>query len=126
MPIPRDFLQTADGDLDFSEGLRFTPDLATYVQQCLRVNLSTFLGEWFLDTRLGLPFFRVTAGRRFDPALVDAMYRQAVQKTNGVASVDAVELDFDRTRRVLAVNIACTAADGSAVAFPLPLVIDLA
>lgn len=125
MPIPVDFLQTDDGDLDLSLGLRQTPDLATYVRQALSVNLQTFLGEWFLDTRLGLPVFRVTAGKRYDPALVDTMYRQAVVKTRGVGSLDSLQISFDNARRRLAVDIECTTAEGDPVD-PGPLLIDLA
>jgi hypothetical protein len=83
-------LDPETGDLDLSKGLRLTSGLAEYTRQQLRINLGVFLGEWFLDQRLGLPVFRDLIGQPFDPALAQSIYRQGIAKTRGVGSTGPV------------------------------------
>lgn len=103
MPTLTTFLQDSSGDLDFSGGLRLTSDLATYVKQALSVNLSFFLGEWFLDTRLGMPYFKYIIGQRLDEGLVSSIFRRACLKTYGVADVISLTLSLDNATRLLSV-----------------------
>lgn len=126
MSNPVDFLQTEEGDLDLSAGgLSLVADLPTYTRQALRVNLSSFLGEWFLDTRIGLPLFRDVIGQQYDPALVAAMYRRAAERTRGVGSVDRVQLEYDNATRVLSVpELSYLTTEGDAVDRG-PFIVDL-
>ncbi len=104
MPVPTDFLQTSDGDLDFSEGLRQTPDLVTFVRQQLSQTVAFFQGEWFLDQRLGVPYFRYVLGKRPDFPLVQELMRRVISKTRGVGSVGQVALTLDPATRALEVH----------------------
>lgn len=113
--IPKTIIQNGDGDIDLSQGLRFTATLADYVIIRLRENLSFFLGEWFLDQRQGVPWFRI-AGQAFDPGLVRSMLTKAAKLTPGVASVAKMTLGFDRRTRVLAIpEFKCVLKDGSII-----------
>jgi hypothetical protein len=124
MAVPKDFLQNGAGDLDFSQGVRFTPDLKTYVEQALTVNLDVFLAEWFLDLRLGMPLFRDVIGEQFDPALCEAIYRKGAEKTRGVGAVQSLTLDFDSSTRTMRVDLDALTTEGE-VLDPGPFVIDL-
>ncbi len=100
MPIPRDILHTASGDVDFSRGLRFTPDLLTFTKQQISQTLNFFQGDWMLDTRLGIPLFRDVIAKRPDLNLMRDLYRRALSLTRGVGSVDALAVAYDgRTRK---------------------------
>ena len=101
--IPFCFKQTSDGDIDLT--FKFTASLNEYAGLRLRENLSLFLGEWFLDQRQGLPYFRVIIGQRYDPAAIDSMYRRAALASPGVASVEALQTQFNRRSRVLAIPV---------------------
>jgi hypothetical protein len=39
--------------------LTFTPDQATWMAQKLRIRISMFLGGWYLDTTIGMPYLPV-------------------------------------------------------------------
>ncbi len=98
--IPFCFKQVG-GDIDPT--FKFTETLQEYAAIRLQENLSLFLGEWFLDTRQGLPYFRVIIGQRYDAAAVDSMFRRGALGSPGVASVDQLISRFDRKTRVLSI-----------------------
>lgn len=105
----------SSGDLDLTQGLRFTPDLVTYTAQRLFDNLCFFLGEWFLDQREGIPYFEKIIGQKPDLAIVDTLYRRAVRATPGVANITSLTLGFDRATRALSVQFTATLKDGSTI-----------
>jgi hypothetical protein len=97
------FKQNTAGDIDLS--FKFTTSLAEYSAIRLRENLSFFLGEWFLDTRQGLPYFRVIIGQRYDSAAIDSMFRRGALLSPGVASVEQLTSAFNRRSRVLSIPV---------------------
>lgn len=95
-------LDTASGDLAISGGdlaLTSGPDA---VAQRLRLRLSTFLGEWFLDRRVGLPFLRDVLVKNPNRAVVEDLFRRAIASCPGVASLEtfALTIRSDRTATV--------------------------
>ncbi len=112
---PFSLLHDASGDIDVSRGLRFTPDLQTFVAQKLDENLSSFMGEWFLDLRLGIPYFQKIIGQKPDLALLDTLFRRAVRGTVGVGSVSAFRTGFERKTRKASVFFTVVLADGSTI-----------
>jgi hypothetical protein len=125
VPIPRDFLQDASGDLDFSQGLRQTPDLPTFVRQKFSENFNFFQGEWFLDTTKGLPMFKYVIGQKFDGPLLNTLYRRAAVKTHGVGSVDALSLEYDNRLRLLSVAIDARTVEGEEVPAAEPFIVEI-
>ena len=103
------------GDLDLSQGLRLTSDLRTYVAQQLDNRLSLFVGEWFLDLRLGIPYWERIIGQKPDLLLLRTLFLRAIRETPGVASVPKLELAFDRAARTLTVEGEVTLLDGSKI-----------
>ena len=45
------------------------------VGQHVRQRLSTFEGEWFLDTTAGVPWLDEILGKAYDPALAESVVR---------------------------------------------------
>lgn len=103
------------GDLDVSQGLRFTTSLAQYTAQRLFDNLSFFLNEWFLNLNEGIPYFEQIIGQKPDLALIDTLYRRAILATPGVGSISNLKLDFDRATRALAIRFEAQLTDGTLI-----------
>ncbi len=125
MPRPVDFLQDSSGDLDFSKGLQPTPDLPTYVRQKLSENFNFWQGEWFLDTRKGIPFFKHVIGQHFDRFLLQTLFRRAAVRTHGVGSVEALTLAYDNRLRELAVLARVRTVEGEDVPAPVPFIVEI-
>lgn len=115
MATPQTFNRQANGDLSLDGGgLSLTATLAEYVRWHIQECLSLFAGEWYLDTREGIPYFKVVQGRP-DLALLRSLYRRAVLAVPGVADVTRIDLQFDGATRELAVLIDCTLTDGEVI-----------
>ncbi len=104
MPIPRSIAMTPEGELDLSRGFRLTSGLKEYTAQKLRQRLKFFLAEWFLDQRLGVPYFQKIFVENPDLPLLTTLYSRIVVGTPGVASVESLVLRFDRKTRILYVS----------------------
>ena len=116
MAATQDLRQDASGDLDVSTGdLRRTETAAELAANGLSQNLQFWQGEWYLDLRLGFPYFTRVFGQKFDRAALSSLYRQAAGKTLAVGSVDAVTLAFDGPSRELTGRLQVRASDGSPV-----------
>lgn len=114
--IPKSFLlDPITGDLDMARGLRFTEDLQTYVVQRLDENFSFFLGEWFLNTRLGIPYHERVIGQKPDFALLQTLLSRAALRTVGVASVPSFRVAFDRKVRKAQPNFSIVLTDGTEI-----------
>jgi len=98
---PVDFKQDSFGDWDYSGGLKQTTTLVEYVQLKVTTTMQFFLGEFFLDLRKGIAFFKYEIGRRFDRALLTTLFTRAALATTGVAEVVAMDMTLDRKTRKL-------------------------
>lgn len=91
-----------------------------YVRQKLSQRLKFFLGEWFLDRRLGVPYFRHVFVRNPDLDQVRQMFRKVILGTRGVLSIDGdtITFDFDPAARTLGVAFACFCETGNVTVNP--------
>ncbi len=113
---PKSFLiDQSTGDLDMSQGLRFTEDLQTYVVQRLDENFSFFLGEYFLNERLGIPYFERVIGQKPDFALLQTLLSRAALQTIGVVSVPSFRVAFDKRDRKASPSFSVTLSDGTEI-----------
>lgn len=102
-------LDTATGDLAIPiTVLKGAPAICQRIVSRLRM----FAGEYFLDTRQGLPFYQLIAGRQANTNMIDALYRKAIQTTPGIVSVDSIQSTLDKPSRVLKTNWSATYDDG--------------
>jgi hypothetical protein len=72
------------------------------IAQAARCRLRTFLGEWFLDSSIGVPWFEQVLGVK--PRGVNAarvLLRDELLKVPGVTAVLEVVLAFDGSTRTL-------------------------
>jgi hypothetical protein len=88
---------------------------AEAIAQRLRVRFRFFLGEWFLDRRLGVPYFRDVLKKNPDEILIASILRTVLLSTPGIARVDTLEARLDRPTRTLSVNFVALLEDGSTI-----------
>ncbi len=84
------------------------------VAQDWKVRMWTFLGEWFLDQRVGVPYFENVLVKNPDLTLIESVFREVALSTSGIETVTDITLDFDPTVRQLEVSIAGTLESGIA------------
>lgn len=84
---------------------------ADAVVQRLRVRFRFFLGEWFLDTRLGVPYFDSILVKNPDKILITSIFRRVIRTTPGVKRVDSLTASLDRPTRTLTTDFRATLDD---------------
>ena len=89
-------------DLDLSN-LTLT-DGAERVRQQIKVTLLTFLGEWFLNTDHGVPYFEQILKKAPSRAAIEAVIRAKVKDVPGVVSVSEMRQLLDSPGRRLAIH----------------------
>lgn len=121
--------QVAEFALDPVTGdLRFPPVIifgGEAVAQRVRVRFKWFLGEWFLDQRLGVPYFQDILIKNPDPILISFIFKKVLTTTPGVASVSTFNATLDAATRTLTVSFEATLDSGGLLtAAAVPFIID--
>lgn len=94
------------------------------IDQQITIRLRTFLAEWFLDERVGIPYFRHILVKNPNIPLVHNVFRKTILSTPGVASVDSLNLDIDTVARTLTVTFSATLDTGSTLTYS-PFILEL-
>ena len=80
----------------------FPPQLV-YGLEAIRLRVISRLqfikGEWFLDTRQGLPYYEAVFRKNPDLSLVQSIFRKAINSTPGVQTVARMETTFNKETR---------------------------
>lgn len=83
------------------------------IAQRLTIRLRTFLGEWFLDETIGVPYFQEILGGKGVEGAASAIFRSVVESTDGINTLD--EITVERTDRVLDVRLKASTDAGELV-----------
>ena len=89
------------GDLKLTNGDLVIIDGVDQIKQAIWSNFRFFLGEWFLDTREGVPYFQEILVKSPDMGTVSSAFRSALLKTVGVIEILTFRLEHDRPTRTL-------------------------
>lgn len=87
---------------------------ADRVRQQVKVTLLAFLGEWFLDTTFGVPYFEEVLVKNPDRSAIEAVLRSRILDVPGVTRVGRLALDVERTLRALRVSFEAETIEGLA------------
>ena len=74
------------------------------IAQAVKVRLSFFAAEWFLDESVGLPFFESILVKSPNFILVQDLIRTEIENTPGVAAIEELDFRFDAALRKLSVR----------------------
>lgn len=111
------------GDLALVEGTTQVIDASRYASQRVTVSLDFFLGEWFLDGRQGIPYFRDILIHRPNAETVRSVFRRAILNTPGIVAVPTLDVVLDTTQRTCLVTFEATYEDGTAIPGDLELIL---
>lgn len=95
---------TDDIDIDIAGRARLTETVEEDTQQRLRNVLRIFLAEWFLDTRLGVPYFQEILVKNPNLGAIRTAFTSRILRDRAVAGLTAFDVEWDRSTRHLEVN----------------------
>lgn len=102
-------LDISTGDAVFNNGTLAasgtTQTRKSDLGQRLILRLSTFRGEWFLDTTFGVPWFTELLGKKVGKGYFDAIIQSEIRKEPDVIEILDYTSTYDNTTR----NISITA-----------------
>jgi len=99
--MPKNFYLDPDTN-DFvlkSLNLRMTETVTEHLSQKVTNNLATFLGEWFLDEDLGLPYYQDILKKQPDLDVINAIYRNAIEDIDGIIELVTFNSELDTGTR---------------------------
>lgn len=103
------------GDLVIEGGDLKLVDGIDAIAQHVAIRLQLFQGEWFLDTRVGVPYYQSILVKNPDLVLVRSIIRTAILSTPGITGLDSFDLDFDAATRALTVAFEASTTEGPLV-----------
>lgn len=101
------------GDVDFTDNEISLVTETDAIAQHLRIRLRTFLGEWFLDTRIGMPYFEEFLVKNPNRLVMDARLREAILETPGIASLTSINYELDGFTRALSISFEAVLVSGT-------------
>ena len=101
----------AGGSLVVIEGIQ-------QVRQRIASRLKLFVGEWFLDLREGVPYYRDVLVKNPNLPLVRSLFRRVISRTPGVLSVAKVDVEIDQAARRGQVTFEAVCNGGTIVVLP--------
>ena len=95
-----DLLLDNEGDLSLSiDDLQLTSDIGAKIQH-LSQRLKTFLGEWFLDLRIGVAYFQQIMIKNPNPGVVDTILKREIFNTSGIKELTEFDIDVAANREM--------------------------
>lgn len=97
-PRVADFLLGDDGDLVIRNGdFAFSADVAGIRQQ-IQLVLGFYLGEWFLDEEIGIPYYERILIKNPSRVEIAGYIREALLSVRGVLEVVSLDVQYSGSR----------------------------
>ena len=98
------FLQDGSGDLSLvtangGKNLSLVTDKTQWAAQHLTNRFLFFLGEWFLDTTLGLPYFQQIAVKNPDLRVLTQLFTKVVLGVPPIVSIEQLSVSLNAARQ---------------------------
>lgn len=105
-----DFKLNNQNDIIWNNGPLLVEDttqpLTETVGQRLKIRLQTFLGEWFINTVYGVPYFqRLLGQKQTSKAAADLIFQQQILSEEGVKEIVTFESTFVNRRYSLVFSV---------------------
>lgn len=97
-------LNIASNDLVIKNNDLILIDNAEQVAQQVLITLRFWLGEWFLDTREGMPYLEYVLVKNPNMSHIRQILTEKIQSVEGVKSIVSLNFDFRRVTRELYVD----------------------
>lgn len=99
-------------DLIIVDGDFIVIDNAERVAQQIKIQLLTWLGEWFLDTTHGVPYLDYILVKNPNLELIASIFREQIMKVDDVDCVNSLEIDYDAQTRTMTVDYEASTSYG--------------
>ncbi len=110
------------GDLAVENNELVLFDGADEITQLVQQRLNTFLGEYFYDTSIGVPYFEQILVKNPQPAIVYALLKNMITETDGVTELTEFDVDYDAANRTMDIDMAIKAeGNANVIKFKLPI-----
>ena len=86
-------IKVVDGDVVLNTGIES-------IRQHIEIRLRAFFGEWFLDQRIGVPYFDNVFRKNPDLTVLNAIFTKAILDTPGVNSLQALTFNLISGRQL--------------------------
>lgn len=86
-----------DGDLVITSGTHL-------ILQNLKMRISTFYGEWFLDTSVGIRYFEDILVKNPNLAQIQGLIKSTILDTKGVNKILEFNIDYNARARTATIN----------------------
>jgi hypothetical protein len=123
MALQSMLLDEATGDLALVNGTTQTVTGAAQARQRIAISLDIFLGEWFLDIRIGVPYHRDILIKNPNPEVVRSVFRKALLLVPGIVEVTEIEVTLNKATRAGRVDFVAVYEDGTAIPGNVPFII---
>ena len=95
-------------------------DSPELVRQRLSITLNTFRGEWFFNTRYGVPYLENTNNpvailSKTSINIFDYEIRRAISETEGVRAITSYTSELNKINRKVSVSFTVSLEDGSSL-----------
>ena len=91
-------------DLLFKDGKLVLVGGANLVAQRIKITLLTFLGEWFMDTTIGVPYLEQVLIKPADKTKLENIFRKKILSVDGVKKILSIDTLINRAERTLQVE----------------------
>ena len=114
-------IDTTTGDLVIENGdIAFVEDGEALLQR-IRIKFKTFLGEYFLNRAVGLPYLqrddegRQILGKQTDPVDIGDVFKEKILATNGIKELKSFRFDLDTKSRIATIDFEAESIFGTVV-----------
>lgn len=83
------------------------------IAQNLAIRLRFILGEWYLNTLAGLPYYQYFFIKNPNQIQVETFLKDEISNTTGVIQITSFSSAYDGQNRKFSVNFACQTIDGN-------------
>jgi hypothetical protein len=90
--------------LKTNKGFRFTEDRLEYLAQKVRCAVSLFLGEWYLNVNLGVPYIPKFGNKQEHRPLIESVLQERITGVEGVKRLTYFNSRFDNAKRTLSIK----------------------
>jgi hypothetical protein len=108
MDLETNDLEITDGDLSIVDG-------TAAITQDLQQTLQVWLGEWFLDTTVGVPYRQQILVKNPNMDIVQADLINAAAAVYGVEQILDSSFEYDNSNRSLSVEIVAMDSNGQTI-----------
>lgn len=101
-----------DGDLQITNNAFSLTEGIEAIRQHLQCKFRLFLGEWFLDLDVGVPWFQEVFRKQTTFVVLQEIFKETILTTPGVIQLLTFTFDYDNFTREAVVNFSCQTTEG--------------